>query len=229
MPTGTQSKILRVLIEQRFQRINGTKDVHVDVRVISSTARNLQDEINAGRFREDLFYRLNVVPLIVPSLESRRDDIPALVKHFTEHVGATSGLPAREFSEEAIAILQSSEWPGNVRQLRNFVERILILAGGADTDKIMPGHIPNEASSSSNQTASMETISLPLRDAREKFEREYLSLQITRFGGNISRTATFIGMERSALHRKLKSLNVVTSSRSGARVATIAEDAGEDA
>lgn len=211
MPSGTQSKILRVLIDQRFKRKNGNSDVRVDVRVISTTARNLQDEIEAGRFREDLFYRLSVVPISVPSLESRREDINALTVHFSNMIAESSGLPSRVFSEEALAVLQSSEWPGNVRQLRNMVERIMILAGGDSSQKIMPDHLPLEKNGSGNNTASLETISLPLRDAREKFEREYLTLQITRFGGNISRTAAFIGMERSALHRKLKALGVDTS------------------
>lgn len=211
MPAGTQSKILRVLIDQRFKRENGRSDVKVDVRVISSTARDLKEEIDAGRFREDLYYRLSVVPISVPSLESRREDIAALAKYFASLIGETSGLPARTFSEEALAVLQSSEWPGNVRQLRNVVERILILAAGETSEQIMPDHLPMERSGEGGNTTSMETISLPLRDAREKFEREYLTLQITRFGGNISRTAAFIGMERSALHRKLKALGVDTS------------------
>ncbi|MFC7290535.1 sigma-54-dependent transcriptional regulator [Hirschia litorea] len=212
MPSGTQSKILRVLIDQRFKRVNGNSDVHVDVRVISSTARNLQEEIASGRFREDLYYRLSVVPIVVPALESRREDIAALTKYFTRLIGESSGLPIRVFSEEALAVLQSSDWPGNVRQLRNVVERVLILASGDVSQKILPDHLPLERDSEGNNTASMDTISLPLRDAREKFEREYLTLQITRFGGNISRTASFIGMERSALHRKLKALGVDTSS-----------------
>lgn len=211
MPAGTQSKILRVLIDQRFKRENGHSDVKVDVRVISSTARNLQEEISAGRFREDLYYRLSVVPITVPSLESRREDIASLAKYFAKLIGESSGLPARTFSEEALAVLQSSEWPGNVRQLRNVIERILILASGDTSQEIMPDHLPMDKNGDGNNTASMDTISLPLRDAREKFEREYLSLQITRFGGNISRTAAFIGMERSALHRKLKALGVDTS------------------
>ncbi|ACT59348.1 nitrogen assimilation response regulator NtrX [Hirschia baltica] len=212
MPAGTQSKILRVLIDQRFKRENGNSDVKVDVRVISSTARNLQDEISVGRFREDLYYRLSVVPINVPSLESRREDIADLAVFFAKRIGESSGLPARSFSEEALAVLQSSEWPGNVRQLRNVVERILILAGGDSSQQIMPDHLPIDRSGDGSNTASMDTISLPLREAREKFEREYLTLQITRFGGNISRTAAFIGMERSALHRKLKALGVDTSS-----------------
>ncbi len=212
MPAGTQSKILRVLVDQRFQRINGNSDVSVDVRVISSTSRDLSQEIQAGRFREDLFYRLSVVPLSIPALEQRRDDIGPLIKHFTKLVAESSGLPVRKFSEEAIAVLQSADWPGNVRQLRNIVERILILANGDPSQEITPDHLPKEQESDGAGKASVDTISMPLRDAREKFEREYLALQITRFGGNISRTAAFIGMERSALHRKLKALGVDTAS-----------------
>lgn len=211
MPSGTQSKILRVLVDQHFKRLNGQSEVVVDVRVISSTARDLREEISAGRFREDLFYRLGVVPLEVPSLDRRREDIPLLIEHFTQLIAASSGLPSRLFSDDAVAMLQSSDWPGNVRQLRNVVERILILAGGDASTAITPEHLPREESASGRAGSSMEMIAMPLRDAREQFEREYLSLQITRFGGNISRTAAFIGMERSALHRKLKALGVDTS------------------
>ena len=215
MPFGTQSKILRVLVDQHFKRLNGQSEVEVDVRVISSSARDLKAEIKAGRFREDLFYRLGVVPLEVPSLDKRREDIPLLIEQFTQTVAASSGLPSRKFSEEALAMLQSSDWPGNVRQLKNVVERILILAGGEVTSEITPEHLPRDDGQSGNGAASMDMIAMPLRDAREQFEREYLSLQITRFGGNISRTAAFIGMERSALHRKLKALGVETSSNAG--------------
>ena len=211
MPAGTQSKILRVLVDQRFRRINGRSDVTVDVRVISSTARDLNNEIQAGRFREDLFYRLSVVPIVVPSLDKRREDIPELVRHFAQQVAESSGLNSRVFSDDAIAVLQSGEWPGNVRQLRNVVERILILASGDPLGPITPEHMPRESAADSGGAGSMDMISMPLRDAREQFEREYLSLQITRFGGNISRTAAFIGMERSALHRKLKALGVDTT------------------
>ena len=211
MPAGTQSKILRVLVDQHFKRLNGQSEVAVDVRVISSTARDLNEEIRAGRFREDLFYRLSVVPLEVPAMDKRRQDIPELIEHFTKLISQSSGMPIRRFSDEAIAVLQTSNWPGNVRQLRNVVERILILAGGEPSAAITPDHLPQEDNSSGGAGASMEMIAMPLRDAREQFEREYLSLQITRFGGNISRTAAFIGMERSALHRKLKALGVDTS------------------
>ena len=214
MPLGTQNKILRVLTEQRFQRVSGKSDVRVDVRVMSATTKDLQAEIAARRFREDLYYRLNVVPLRVPALTERRDDIPALVEHFIGRIADSSGLTPREFSSEALAVLQSMEWPGNVRQLRNLVERILILSPGDANRPISVDELPRESSSSNGQSGSSgssDLVGLSLRDAREQFEREYLKLQITRFDGNISRTAEFIGMERSALHRKLKALGVQAS------------------
>lgn len=231
MPLGTQSKILRVLTEQQFQRVGGADKVRVDLRVISSTTRNLGDEVDNGNFREELFHRLNVVPIDVPPLADRREDIPELAEHFIDTFNKSQGLPLRALSEESVAMLQTMAWPGNVRQLKNVIERVLIL--GADKGDIsaaeIPGESRNEGVDEGRVVLSGSLATLPLREARELFEREYLLTQINRFGGNISRTANFVGMERSALHRKLKSLNVVTSSRSGARVATIAEDAGEDA
>lgn len=214
MPLGTQNKILRVLTEQRFQRVGGKSDVHVDVRVMSASTKDLKEEIDAKRFREDLYYRLSVVPIKVPSLAERRDDIPALVEHFAARIADSSGLNARQFSQEAVAVLQSMEWPGNVRQLKNLVERILILSPSdakrpVSVDELPQDRMPDGEKRSS--AASAELVGLSLRDAREQFEREYLSLQITRFDGNISRTAEFIGMERSALHRKLKALGVNAS------------------
>ncbi|MCZ4299124.1 sigma-54-dependent transcriptional regulator [Henriciella marina] len=214
MPLGTQNKILRVLTEQRFQRVGGKSDVHVDVRVMSASTKDLKEEIDAQRFREDLFYRLSVVPIRVPSLAERRDDIPALIDHFTGRIADSSGLNARTFSAEAIAVLQSMDWPGNVRQLKNLVERILILSPHDAKRPVSVDELPQERSGLSkgaSPTASADLVGLSLRDAREQFEREYLSLQITRFDGNISRTAEFIGMERSALHRKLKALGVNAS------------------
>jgi len=212
MPLETQGKILRVLIDQTFQRIGGTTRVQVDVRVISSTTKDLRAEIEAGRFREDLYHRLNVVPVRVPSLAERRDDIPSLISHFMKRLSAASGLPAREVGDDAMAVLQAFAWPGNVRQLRNVVERLLILAMEDATEAIsadlLPPDFTSAASPWANGAKSDLIISLPLREAREIFEREYLLAQINRFGGNISRTAAFIGMERSALHRKLKSLGV---------------------
>jgi two-component system nitrogen regulation response regulator NtrX len=212
MPLVAQSRILRVLVDQRFRRRNGQDDVTVDVRVISTTARDLRSEIQAGRFREDLYYRLNVVPVDVPSLDRRREDIPDLVDYFVQRVADATGLQPRPFSEDAVAVLQASEWPGNVRQLRNVVERLLILANGEPPGPITAQHLPSDAKGGGASAAgSMQMISMSLRDAREHFEREYLAMQITRFGGNVSRTAAFIGMERSALHRKLKALGVDTS------------------
>jgi two-component system nitrogen regulation response regulator NtrX len=210
MPLETQGRILRVLVEQRFRRVGGDQDVQVDVRVISSSSRDLRDEIAAGRFREDLFHRLNVVPVRVPGLAERRDDIPELVDYFIGRISAASGLPRRSLAEDAIGALQVHDWPGNVRQLRNNVERILILASGDPSEAISADMLPSEVATTGSAGAigPERIIALPLREAREVFEREYLNAQILRFGGNISRTANFIGMERSALHRKLKSLGV---------------------
>lgn len=230
MPAGTQSKILRVLTEQQFQRVGGGDKVRVDLRVISSTTRNLEAEVDAGTFRQELFHRLNVVPIDVPSLAERREDIPQLAEHFIAAFNKSQGLPLRQLSEDAVAMLQTMSWPGNVRQLKNVIERVLILGG--DKGDITSAEIPSEnqpqEDGEGRVVLSGSLATLPLREARELFEREYLLTQINRFGGNISRTATFVGMERSALHRKLKSLNVVTSSRSGARVATVAEEEAEE-
>ena len=208
MPRETQSRILRVLIEQRFRRVGGDTDVQVDVRVVSSTSRDLAAEIAAGRLREDLFHRLNVVPVRVPGLAERREDIPALIDYYIERLSVGSGLPRRTLAPDAYATLQVQPWPGNVRQLKNVVERILILAAGDSSQPITAEMLPAEASAtpSTGGLGAERIIALPLREARELFEREYLDAQIMRFGGNISRTAAFIGMERSALHRKLKSL-----------------------
>ena len=222
MPLATQGKILRVLVEQAFQRVGGSAKVRVDLRVISSTNRDLEAEIRAGRFREELYHRLNVVPVEVPALEERREDIPVLAAHFIEALNKAQGLPLRELSEETSALMQTMRWPGNVRQLRNMVERVLILGEG--TGPIEPGELPAPSEGGGDggeMTLSGSLASLPLRDARELFERQYLMTQINRFGGNISRTAAFVGMERSALHRKLKSLGVVTAARGGARVARV--------
>ncbi|HUJ47156.1 MAG TPA: sigma-54 dependent transcriptional regulator, partial [Rhizomicrobium sp.] len=207
MPLETQGKVLRVLVDQTFLRVGGSTRVQVDARVISSTTADLRAEIEAGRFREDLYHRLNVVPVRVPALAERRDDIPMLISHFMKRLSASSGLPPRGVREDAMAVLQAHNWPGNVRQLRNMVERLLILT----TDEaIAAEHLPADLGAEApwNNGGRELIISLPLREAREIFERDYLLAQINRFGGNISRTATFIGMERSALHRKLKSLGV---------------------
>ncbi len=212
MPKETQGKILRVLVEQNFQRVGGLTRVHVDVRIISSSSRDLAALIADGSFREDLFHRLSVVPVRVPSLSERREDISELIAFFMEQVSTTSGMPQRVIADDAMAVLQSHDWPGNIRQLRNNVERLMILAAGdpdaAITADMLPGEIGALVPSTPNGSGGERLMSLPLRDAREVFEREYLVAQINRFGGNISRTAEFIGMERSALHRKLKSLRV---------------------
>ncbi len=219
MPLETQSKILRVLVDQRFQRLGGATDVQVNVRVVSSSSRDLRVDIEQGRFRENLFHRLNVVPLRAPSLAERREDIPELAGYFVGRLAGMSGVPARQIGEDALAALQAADWPGNVRQLRNVIERILILATGDPATPVTVDSLPPEAWPSAGiakHDGLQEVIALPLRDARERFEREYLNVQITRFGGNISRTAAFIGMERSALHRKLKSLGVEAPGRNGA-------------
>lgn len=225
MPPGTQSKILRVLVDQTFLRVGGANKVQVDLRVISSTGRDLETEIEAGRFRRELFHRLNVVPIGVPGLEERREDIPALAAHFIEQLNREQGLPLRTLSEEAAALLQTMSWPGNVRQLRNVIERVLIL--GDTNGEIAARELPGETGATDDEgrvVLSGTVATLPLREAREAFEREYLVTQINRFSGNISRTAEFVGMERSALHRKLKSLGVVTGQKSPRQ--TTAESAG---
>jgi two-component system nitrogen regulation response regulator NtrX len=212
MPMETQAKILRVLVEQNFQRVGGSARVHVDVRIISSTSRNLGEAIAEGQFREDLFHRLSVVPIRAPSLSERREDIPELIEFFMDQVSTTMGIARRRIGADAMAVLQSHDWPGNIRQLRNNVERLMILAAGDPEAEITAAMLPAEVGalvpSIPTGVGGEKLMSLPLREAREVFEREYLIAQISRFGGNISRTAEFIGMERSALHRKLKSLNV---------------------
>ncbi len=221
MPLGTQSKILRVLVDQQFTRVGGNDMVRVDARVISATNKNLTAEIAAGRFREELYHRLNVVPISVPSLEARRDDIPKLADHFLSEANRLQGLPLRSLTQEAAALLQTMSWPGNIRQLRNMMERILIL--GSETGEISVDELPGAASEpgAADGTFSAQFAAMPLREARELFEREYLMAQINRFGGNISKTANFVGMERSALHRKLKTLNVVTTNKAGTRIAEL--------
>jgi two-component system nitrogen regulation response regulator NtrX len=212
MPLTTQGKILRVLTDQSYHRVGGQRAVKVDVRVLSGTSRNLQDEIAAGRFREDLFYRLNVVPVRLPPLRERREDIPELVSHFLARFASDRRMNSPTISAEAVAALQAHEWPGNVRQLRNIIERTIILAPGdrlsrIDVDLLPPEILENQGVAAGS-SATMAIMGSPLREARESFEREYLKIQIRRFSGNISRTASFIGMERSALHRKLKALGI---------------------
>ncbi len=232
MPLATQAKILRVLTEQQFTRVGGVDRVRVDLRVLSSTTRDLGAEVRAGTFRQELFHRLNVVPVAVPSLEERREDIPDLARHFIALLNRVQGLPLRPLGDEAAALLQTMSWPGNVRQLKNVVERVLIL--GPEKGLIAPSELPmteGRGAEGERVVLSGSLATLPLREARELFEREYLLTQINRFGGNISRTAAFVGMERSALHRKLKSLGVVTTTRSGARIAYVdeGEEPAEDA
>ena len=211
MPVATQARILRVLTDQSFSRIGGTRIVKVDVRVVSATSRDLAHEITEGRFREDLYYRLNVVPVVIPALSERREDIPALVEHFMAHYAADRRVPTPEIASDAMVALQSYDWPGNVRQLRNVVERTIILAPGDRIGRIDLDLLPAEVLGEQGDLGSGgggAIMGAPLREARETFEREYLRVQIRRFSGNISRTASFIGMERSALHRKLKLLGI---------------------
>ncbi len=212
MPLTTQGKVLRVLTDQSYHRIGGQRPVKVDVRVLSATSKSLSDEISAGRFREDLFYRLNVVPVRIPPLRERREDIPEMVNHYLARFAAERHMPTPSISEEAMAALQAHDWPGNVRQLRNIIERTIILAPGdrvssIDVDLLPPEILENQ-NAMGGPTAAVAIMGSPLREARESFEREYLKIQIRRFSGNISRTASFIGMERSALHRKLKALGI---------------------
>ena len=218
MPLETQSKIIRVLQEQTFERVGGNKTVEVDVRVVATATRDLKEAINDGSFREDLFYRLSVVPIAVPSLQERSSDTNLLTEYFMTKLTATLGQQPRTFAEDALIALQTYQWPGNVRELRNVIERVLIMAPGETNDVISAEMLPNEITGQSTISSGWdkngEILSLPLREAREVFEREYLLTQVTRFGGNISRTAEFIGMERSALHRKLKSLGVQSGDKS---------------
>ena len=212
MPRETQNKILRVLTDQTFERVGGSKRVKVDVRVISSTAQNLEGLIAEGRFREDLFHRLAVVPIAVPPLASHREDIPELVQYFVHQISEQAGIKPREIGDDTMAILQAHSWPGNIRQLRNNIERLLILARGEGGDgpitaELLPAEVGDTLPRAPTDS-DLHIMALPLREARELFEKEYLVAQINRFGGNISRTAEFVGMERSALHRKLKSLGV---------------------
>ncbi|WP_137044755.1 sigma-54 dependent transcriptional regulator [Pseudolabrys sp. FHR47] len=212
LPRETQNKILRVLVDQTFSRVGGSSKVAVDVRIVASTARNLEAAIAQGQFREDLYHRLSVVPVRVPPLSERREDIPELIDYFMDQISQSTGLPKRRIGEDAMAVLQSHNWPGNVRQLRNNIERLMILAGGDPDAVINASMLPQDVGSMvpamPNGNGGEQLMGLPLRDAREVFEREYLVAQISRFGGNISRTAEFVGMERSALHRKLKALGI---------------------
>ncbi len=212
MPIETQGKIVRVLQEQIFERVGGATRVDVDVRVVASSSKDLVEEMAAGRFREDLFYRLSVVPINVPPLSDRVEDVEILAHYFIARSSSSTGHPPRQLSNGAIAALQGYHWPGNVRELRNVIERLLIMTPGGATDPIGADMLPSDIGG--NEVASKtiedmtEIMSLPLKKAREAFERGYLNSQVARFGGNISRTAAFVGMERSALHRKMKSLGI---------------------
>jgi two-component system nitrogen regulation response regulator NtrX len=216
MPLETQGKIARVLQDQSFERVGGGARVKVDIRVLGSTAKDLTGEIAAGRFREDLYYRLAVVPLRVPSLKERREDIPALAAHFLQRAAEISGLPPRSLASDAIAALQAHDWPGNVRQLRNIMDWLMIMRS-AETSLFRAEHLPTELSAHAPRALAIDpaadVMALPLREARDVFETQYLQAQLLRFGGNISRTANFVGMERSALHRKLKQLGIGAEDR----------------
>jgi two-component system nitrogen regulation response regulator NtrX len=220
MPLETQGKIVRALQEQGFTRLGGAQRVQVDIRVIASTSKDLQAEIGGGRFREDLYYRLAVVPLKIPPLRERREDIPTLARHFMARSVETSGMSPRELTEDALAAMQAYEWPGNVRELRNLIDWLLIMAPGEGREPIRPDMLPPQVGAAAPAVLkldrSSEIMTLPLREARELFERQYLEAQLLRFGGNISRTAAFVGMERSALHRKLKILGVNAEDRAPA-------------
>ena len=217
MPLETQGKIVRALQDQTFERLGGSARVKVDVRVLATTNRDLQAEIGNGRFREDLFYRLAVVPVRMPSLKERREDVPELARHFLERSAESSGMPFRTISADALAALQAYDWPGNVRQLRNLMDWLVIMAPGGPADPIRAEMLPPEISQGAPVLMNFETgadiMALPLREARDLFETQYLQAQLMRFGGNISRTAGFVGMERSALHRKLKQLGVNSDDR----------------
>lgn len=217
MPLPTQAKILRVLTDQAFERVGGNTGVKVDVRVISATSKDLANEIREGRFREDLYHRLNVVPLKMASLAERREDIPMLAQNFLDALAEATGRPKVRLADDAIAALQSYDWPGNVRQLKNIMERLVIMGSDEFDGEIGAEQLPQEIRSGSSDLlhsgGNSAIMTTPLREAREAFEREYLKVQINRFSGNISRTAAFIGMERSALHRKLKSLGLTGSAK----------------
>ncbi len=210
MPMETQGKVLRVLLEQTFQRVNGAKKVKVDARVVTSTSRDLPTLISEQKFRDDLYHRLSVVPLRIPSLSERREDIPELIELFSKGYSTTAGQPLRGFAPDAITLLQTRDWPGNVRELKNNIERMMILATGEGQDEIQASMLPSNQplQGSANVLGGEHLLAVPLREAREAFEKDYIAAQLSRFGGNISRTALFIGMERSALHRKIKLLGL---------------------
>ena len=206
IPLETQSKILRVLIDQKFKRINGKHDVNVNVRIICSTNKDLLHEIQIGNFREDLFHRLNVFNIKLEPLNKRINDIPLLVDYFMDKLSEIYNIKKIEIKD--FNFLLNYDWPGNVRELRNLVERIIILSPGQNQDKINEIIKESLSKNSSHEFNISENLSFTLREARENFEREYLTSQLKKFSGNISKTAKFVGMERSALHRKLKLLGI---------------------
>jgi len=217
--------LLKCLNNQSFERKNGKSKVKIEFRVISSSNKDLGILIENEKFSNELYHRLNVIPIRIPNLEDRREDIPLLINHFVNQFNIEQGLPVREVSEDALAFLQTMQWPGNIRQLRNLIERVLIL--GVDKDSIKVNEFVSKEEKTPEKiglNTDPNLAALPLREARENFERDYLLLQINRFGGNISKTASFVGMERSALHRKLKSLNIVTNLKTGNRVAVVLEN-----
>ncbi|MGB0631720.1 MAG: sigma-54-dependent transcriptional regulator [Alphaproteobacteria bacterium] len=231
MPLETQGKIVRILQEQTFTRVGGDEPIEVDVRVIASTNHDMEAEMSEGNFRQDLYYRLNVVPIEILPLRERPDDIPELIEHFMERSASMSGVSPRKISKEAMAALQAYDWPGNVRQLRNAVDWILIMAPGGPDEPVgvdnLPPDIGTGASASVGFEGGAKMMSLPLREARENFERQYLLAQVSRFGGNVSRTAEFVGMERSALHRKLKTLGVTNREITERAGETVSDQAGQ--
>lgn len=217
MPMEAQGKVLRALQDQAFERVRGNRRVTVDVRVIAASSKDLTAEIEVGNFRQDLYYRLNVVPIRMPSLRERREDIPELCRYFLKRSSEIAGLPVRELSEDAMAVLQAYHWPGNIRQLRNMMEWILIMAPGGAKQVIRADMLPAELFEGNaaiiKPDINSDIMTMALREARELFERQYLDAQIRRFGGNISKTSAFVGMERSALHRKLKLLGITSEEK----------------
>lgn len=217
MPMETQGKVLRVLVDQTFNRVGGAKPVNVDVRIISSTSKDLNALVTAEAFREDLLHRLAVVPINLPSLHEHREDIPELVHHFCTLYSAQSSKPLRTFADDALAVIQTMDWNGNVRQLKNSVERMLIMSGGEADEPISASLLPADLTSTTGKSGGANGIeslmSLPLKEARDAFETEYIKAQLSRFGGNISKTSSFVGMERSALHRKMRALDIGVAER----------------
>jgi len=208
IPLETQAKILRVLIDQKFCRVNGSKEIKVNVRLICTCSKDIRDEVDKGNFREDLYHRLNVVPISLPALKDRTEDIPFLLNYFSKKIAELNGINEIKLDTD-FDLYYKYEWPGNVRELRNLVERISILSINENTvniNQLVKDSLSQKSISPKSHDENV--LSYPLKEAREKFERNYLSSQLKKYKGNISKTAEFIGMERSALHRKLKSLGI---------------------